>query len=873
MKFSFTKMLAVCCSLFAFTLIYQSASAQCVTTPPSCVDVSGPAYSDVITFDPFCCDFEWDEFCQAAYDELSESCGGPSTGCAAIPPSCVDTESTAYTSVILEDPFCCDTFWDSVCQGAYDELNDSCDPAAGCAETPVCVLTGSVAYETVTANDPSCCDVTWSGACQDAYDALSNSCTGACVAAPACVDTEGADYATVIGADPFCCNVEWDTVCQGQYDTLNDSCIDCPGVGNFGEACDDGNPNTFGSTIDENCDCTGGQVAAGNQLCAGAINLGCGATVTGSTVGAAPDVAPLCGTNDGTGGGVWYRYAGANPADVTLTTCSPNSNFDTKIRVYQGTCSELVCVAGNDDAACPTLSTLSTVTFEAQAATLYYILVHGFGSAEGEFELSLSCEVFDCPDKSNFGDPCVLPLPGGNAFALNVNDVEVLGSPTTFEDNATRTFEITAPQAGLYNLTIDVDGVASNGNWASEFRTRIIDPNGVNILDGAPDGLPDEWQPSVIAAGGPFTGSLTLEGLDVAAGTYTIEVRMSFDEGPTINGIVDYTFNFIQTQAGEINESCECAPVDAGCTASGGTLVWEGNRSFCVGTGTPKGINIAVTGASGTFQRWGLFNSAGQLVDSRGSNSQFNLDTYAPGDYTIRYIRYEADVDITQITSLASINTLEGCFGTSNAISVFLRPEPDAGTLTALSPTTVCANAGPSTGIQLGLAGFNAENRRYVITSQALGNQVVLQATGTATNATFNLNGLPAGTYRAAALGFQQGVNLTGVQFQSQLQGCFDLSNIVTISIVACLTADLSSSPNPTPGQSFVTFTNPREEYATLEVYDMSGRMVERLFNQVTTPDQEYRLEFNGGNLPNGVYLYRLTTDSEVIVEKFMIAR
>jgi hypothetical protein len=49
--------------------------------------------------------------------------------------------------------------------------------------------------------------------------------------------------------------------------------------------------------------------------------------------------------------------------------------------------------------------------------------------------------------------------------------------------------------------------------------------------------------------------------------------------------------------------------------------------------------------------------------------------------------------------------------------------------------------------------------------------------------------------------------------------------------------------------------------------------MIERLYQGMTSPDQDYRFEFNGSNLPNGVYLYRLTTDKEVIVDKFMIAR
>jgi len=41
----------------------------------------------------------------------------------------------------------------------------------------------------------------------------------------------------------------------------------------------------------------------------------------------------------------------------------------------------------------------------------------------------------------------------------------------------------------------------------------------------------------------------------------------------------------------------------------------------------------------------------------------------------------------------------------------------------------------------------------------------------------------------------------------------------------------------------------------------------------VTESDIEYRLEFDGAGLPNGIYIYRLTTESETITDKFMIAR
>jgi len=83
----------------------------------------------------------------------------------------------------------------------------------------------------------------------------------------------------------------------------------------------------------------------------------------------------------------------------------------------------------------------------------------------------------------------------------------------------------------------------------------------------------------------------------------------------------------------------------------------------------------------------------------------------------------------------------------------------------------------------------------------------------------------------------------------------------------------LTSAPNPTAGQSFVTFSVAKEEMASLEVYDMSGKMVKALFNGVAQPKADYRLEFNGADLPNGIYIYRLTSESQVITEKFMISK
>ncbi len=83
----------------------------------------------------------------------------------------------------------------------------------------------------------------------------------------------------------------------------------------------------------------------------------------------------------------------------------------------------------------------------------------------------------------------------------------------------------------------------------------------------------------------------------------------------------------------------------------------------------------------------------------------------------------------------------------------------------------------------------------------------------------------------------------------------------------------LTSFPNPTNGPSQVVFVTAETGRTLVEVYDMNGRMVEALFNQEAEAGVEYRLDFNGNNLPNGVYIYRMTTENEVVIDKFIMSR
>lgn len=143
-----------------------------------------------------------------------------------------------------------------------------------------------------------------------------------------------------------------------------------------------------------------------NDLCTDAITLDCGLgplSDLGTNSGASGTSTPFCGMNPGTHA-VWYSVMG-NGGDIQVDTCSTNTNFDTRINVYTGDCAAqaaMGCVGNNDDAAgsppeCELGSSgvvkLSRVSWTSVADVEYFIVVSGFGGAEGDFELLMDCEV------------------------------------------------------------------------------------------------------------------------------------------------------------------------------------------------------------------------------------------------------------------------------------------------------------------------------------------------------------------------------------------------------------------------------------------------------------------------------------------------
>ena len=155
------------------------------------------------------------------------------------------------------------------------------------------------------------------------------------------------------------------------------------------------------------------EMALVNDECEGALPMACGDIVSGSTIDATFDAgAPVC-TTAITAPGVWYVYEDTTGlvTDITLTMCNGTTDYDSKITVYTGDCGALVCETDNDD----TCGLQSEVMFQSDGNTTFYILVHGFGAATGNFELEMICA----------------PIPPPNDMIVNSIDVDEIGFPYT----------------------------------------------------------------------------------------------------------------------------------------------------------------------------------------------------------------------------------------------------------------------------------------------------------------------------------------------------------------------------------------------------------------------------------------------------------
>ncbi|MFM2163816.1 MAG: hypothetical protein RL325_253 [Planctomycetota bacterium] len=240
----------------------------------------------------------------------------------------------------------------SLCPSAGGTLLACNDDGAGCAafasSLNAPMVTGTTYFIRVGgwggAFGATTLNITFVGDAPSCGDANLGSCCQA-QTAPFCNDA--ACCTQICAADAFCCDQQWDQVCA--------------------------NAAIAG--------CTNCQVAPPpNDACTGAVNLPVGATPF-STVGATgTTLACLKFGNTNVYNDIWYRHQATGNQTLTISLCG--STFDTKVAVFEGSCTGAL-IACNDDAVAPAAcaGTLqSEVRFTATCGTTYYVSVGSFSA-------------------------------------------------------------------------------------------------------------------------------------------------------------------------------------------------------------------------------------------------------------------------------------------------------------------------------------------------------------------------------------------------------------------------------------------------------------------------------------------------------------
>lgn len=79
--------------------------------------------------------------------------------------------------------------------------------------------------------------------------------------------------------------------------------------------------------------------------------------------------------------------------------------------------------------------------------------------------------------------------------------------------------------------------------------------------------------------------------------------------------------------------------------------------------------------------------------------------------------------------------------------------------------------------------------------------------------------------------------------------------------------------PNPFNPTTNIEFTIPKNGNVNLTVFDISGKVVTTLVNNLRLNAGKYKVDFNASNLSSGTYFYRLTAENFVATKKMVLVK
>ena len=332
-----------------------------------------------------------------------------------------------------------------------------------------------------------------------------------------------------------------------------------------------------------------------NDTCFGAINVACDETVTGDT--SADGVTDTVGNASAD---LWYSYSGG-AGDITASLC--NSSYDTNIIVYDS-CGGTV-LASNDDSC----GALSEVTFAADGVSTYYIAVEGYATAEGAFEMTITClEAVPPPVNDAIADAIVLVTAAsqeGTTAGASENLADDKPNCDLFGNIADVWFTYTQPEnTDTMFITTTISGTSSEANCA-------IYASGAPILSANELACGDDG-----GASGEMLQITATPGV-----TYYIRVwsdGVAPEPEPPVSGRVEGTFNVTANASLSTNE-------------------FDNPSAFTYYPNPVK--NTLILNAQNNIENVKIFNMLGQEVMNakpQTLNSDLNMSNLETGTYFVK---------------------------------------------------------------------------------------------------------------------------------------------------------------------------------------------------------------------------------------------
>ena len=154
----------------------------------------------------------------------------------------------------------------------------------------------------------------------------------------------------------------------------------------------------------------------GGETCATAVDLGTlPATVSGTTIGYVHDYDEACPYTGGTAPDVVYSYTPAANMTVFASLCTPgtDTDYDTKLYVYENTCPGTVAGCSDDACSAPSYATyVSELMVDLTAGNTYYFVIDGYGSNSGNYTFSVEefiTQTCPCPPDADLDEGAMDP--------------------------------------------------------------------------------------------------------------------------------------------------------------------------------------------------------------------------------------------------------------------------------------------------------------------------------------------------------------------------------------------------------------------------------------------------------------------------------